>query len=188
MYKFTLFLFALLLISCNDTPPPTTVAPETTAKTEETKPKTQEEAFDKMKSELATTDKDFEGAEMLPSIDISVLENLWENCDFVDYVYYDLPISASLDNEASIKSSIQHVASNPAGKINGCKAIGRVFYQIEGENVLQGDIYFSKGCTYFLWLDSKGKYFAGNMMMDSALKFFASNIQAAMGKISAQNK
>ncbi|MGK0366020.1 MAG: hypothetical protein ACI85O_003090 [Saprospiraceae bacterium] len=188
MHKFTFFLLGLLLISCNETTPSTQATSEPTTKTEETIPKNKQEAFDKIKSGLATTQKDFEGADMLPSIDISVLENLWENCDFVDYVYYELPISASLDNKNSIQSSIQHIAEQPAAKINGCKAIGRVFYQIEGENVLQGDIYFSRGCTYFLWLDDKGKYFAGNVMMDSALKFFASNIQAAMGKIPAKKE
>ena len=186
MHKFTLFLFVLLLVSCNQSAPKAESATET--KVEESAPKTKEEAFDKAKSEMATTAKDFEGVDMLPSIELSTLENLWENCDFVDYVYYELPISASLDNQSSIRSSIQHIAEQPAAKTNGCKALGRVFYQIEGENVLQGDIYFSRGCTYFLWLDSKGKYFAGNMMMDSAMKFFASNIQAAMGKVPGQNK
>lgn len=186
MYKFTLFLFGLLLISCNETAPAAQETSETITKTEDTAPKNKKDAFDKVKSEMSTTEKDFEGVDMLPSIDISMLENLWAKCDFVDYVYYELPISASLDNQSSIRSSIQHIAEQPAAKINGCKAIGRVFYQIEGENVLQGDIYFSRGCTYFLWLDDKGKYFAGNLMMDSAMKFFASNIQAAMGKIPAQ--
>lgn len=187
MYKFTLFLLGFLLMSCNDTAPDK-ANPEPTAKTEEVIPKTRKEAFNKTKSKLSTTVEDFEGLEMLPSIDLAVLENLWENCDFVDYVYYELPISASLDNDGAIKSSIRHIAEQPAAKTNGCKAIGRVFYQIEGENILQGDIYFTRGCTYFLWLDSQGKYFAGNMMMDSALKFFASNIQAAMGKINAQKQ
>ncbi len=188
MHKFTFFLFVLLFVSCNETTPETKQAPEIKIKTEEAVPETKKDVFEKIKSELATTQEAFEGGEMLPSIDISVLENLWENCDYVDYVYYDLPISASLDNKSSIQSSIKHIAENSAAKINGCKAIGRVFYQIEGENTLQGDIYFTKGCTYFLWLDSKGKYFAGNQMMDSAFKFFVSNIQAAMGKVSGQNK
>ena len=188
MHKFTLFLFGLVLISCNEAPPKADTNSESINKTEEAVPKTKQEAFDKVKSEMATKQTDLEGVDMLPSIDLSMLENLWANCDFVDYVYYELPISASLDNQSSIRSSIQHIAEQPAAKINGCKAIGRVFYQVEGENILQGDIYFSQGCTYFLWLDSKGKYFAGNLMMDSALKFFASNIQAAMGKVPAQNK
>lgn len=188
MHKFSFFLFVLLLVSCNEPNPKAADNAETTTKTEEAAPKNKEEAFEKAKTEMATTEKDFAGVDMLPSIEVSVLENLWENCDFVDYVYYELPISASLDNKNSIQSSVRHIAANPAAKISGCKAIGRVFYQIDGENVLQGDIYFSKGCTYFLWLDSKGKYFAGNLMMDSAMKFFASNIQAAMGKIPAQNK
>jgi hypothetical protein len=187
MHKFTLFLFGLLLISCGETTPATQTAADTATKTEEAIPATKQDAFEKIKAEMATTEKDFEGVEMLPSIDISVLENLWANCDYVDYVYYELPISASLDNQNSIRSSIQHIAENPAAKINGCKAIGRVFYQVKGENVLQGDIFFERGCTYFLWLDSKGKYFAGNVMMDSAMKFFASNIQAASGKVPTQN-
>lgn len=186
MHKFTLFLLTLLLVACNERPPAADANVETITKAE--KPKNKEEAFDQAKSEMSTKQTDLEGAEMLPSIDLSMLENLWENCDFVDYVYYKLPISASLDNQTSIRSSIQHIAEQPAAKVEGCKAIGRVFYQIEGENVLQGDIFFSRGCTYFLWLDKKGKYFAGNLMMDSAMKFFASNIQAAMGKVPAQNK
>jgi len=190
MYKLTLFLFSLLLISCGEKTPAVDANSDVSTKTEEAVPKakTKQEAFENAKSEMATKQNDFVGVDLLPSIDISVLENLWENCDFVDYVYYELPISASLDNQASIRSSIQHIAEQPAAKINDCKAIGRVFYQIEGENVLQGDIYFSRGCTYFLWLDKKGKYFAGNLMMDSALKFFANNIQAAMGKIPVQKK
>ena len=186
MYKFILFFLVLIFASCNETAPSTDAKTETTT-AEATKPITKQEAFENVKSKMATKQEDFANVEMLPSIDISVLENLWENCDFVDYVYYELPISASLDNQSSIRSSIQHIAEQPAAKINNCKAIGRVFYQIEGENVLQGDIYFTRGCTYFLWLDKKGKYFAGNLMMDAAIKFFASNIQAANGRVPAQN-
>jgi len=184
MYKFTLFLFGLLLISCNQDTPAT--QENATTPTEEKAPTNKQEAFEKAKADMASTAESFSGVEMLPSIDISVMENLWANCDYVDYVYYELPISASLDNKQSIQSAIQHIAENPAGKIPTCKAIGRVFYQVEGENTLQGDIFFSEGCTYFLWLDKKGKYFAGNLMMDSAMKFFASNIQAARGKVPQQ--
>lgn len=129
-----------------------------------------------------------EQGQEFPSVELKVLENLWEKADFVDYVYYKLPISASLDNPKSIKSAIAHIAENPAVKSPNCKAIGRVFYQIEGENALQGDIFFSQGCTYFLWVDDKGKYYAGNQMMDSAIQFFQNNIQAAAGVVPGQGK
>lgn len=184
MSKYFFFAaFSFLLLSCGDTTPAATTEEAPVVE----KPKTKDEIFAEVKAELASKPSDFEGMETLPSIGLEVLENLWENCDFVDYVYYELPISASLDKQGSIRTAISHIEETPVAKLPGCKAIGRVFYQIEGENVLQGDIFFTKGCTYFLWVDKKGKYFAGNLMMDSAIQFFASNIQAAQGNITPQN-
>ncbi len=182
MLRFFTFLLVLtLLAACGDTENTPTVTTENTPKKNTEKPASKQEAFDNLKGELATGGAAYEAAEKLPSVELKVLENLWLNADYVDYVYYELPISASLDNQNAIQSAVAHIAEQPAGKIPGCKAIGRVFYQIEGENVLQGDIFFSKGCTYFLWVDDQGTYYAGNLMMDSALKFFASNIKAATG-------
>lgn len=179
MIKYSYFILcALLCFSCGE---PTTG--NTATQEPSSQPQTKEEAFEKAKQEMATKVEDLKEGQAFPSIDVSVLENLWENCDFVDYVYYELPISASLDNQASIRSALSHVADQAAAKLPNCKALGRVFYQIDGENVLQGDIFFSKGCTYFLWVDNKGKYYAGNLMMDTGMKFFASNIQAAQGKV-----
>lgn len=175
MNKFTFLILGLLFFSCNN---PAASDSTTSAKTENTvveKPK-----------KGATTSADFANIETLPSIELSMLENLWAKCDFIDYVYYELPISASLDNQNSIRTAISHIAENPAGKLPGCKAIGRVFYQIDGENVLQGDIYFSNGCTYFIWLDKKSKPYAGNMMMESGIQFFTSNVNAAMGNVPKQ--
>ena len=37
--------------------------------------------------------------EFLPSVPIEKLEYLWANCDYVDYVFFELPISMSLDQK-----------------------------------------------------------------------------------------
>lgn len=185
MNKLLFFFIVLGLFSCGNA----TETPDTPTETVETvpaptkTPAAKADPFDMLKEELSTKPKDFDPASMLPSIEVSVLENLWENCTFVDYVYYQLPISASLDNQNAIRSAISHIAENPAGKIAGCKPLGRVFYQTDGEVALQGDIFFTKGCTYFLWADTKGKYYAANMMTDTGFKFFANNIKAASGSI-----
>ena len=182
MYRLLFSLSCILfLFACNEPQETKTIDKPKVEKTDA--PVSKQEAFENLKGELSTSKEVYDAAEKLPSIQLYVLKNLWENADYVDYLYYDLPISASLDNKGAIQSAVAHVAEQPAAKIPNCKPIGRVFYQIKGENVLQGDIFFSKGCTYFLWVDKKGGYYAGNLMMDSALKFFASNIQAARGSI-----
>ena len=98
-------------------------------------------------------------ATTLPSLPMDILKNLWDNCDYVDYVFYNLPISMSLNNQPSIQNSLSHIASDPAPVLPQCKSIGRLFYQIKGENVQMAEIYFTAGCTYFVFLkDDKPAY------------------------------
>jgi hypothetical protein len=98
-------------------------------------------------------------AATLQSLPIERLEYLWENCDFIDYVFYTLPLSMSLDNKPSIQNALTHVASEPAPLLPQCKSIGRLFFVVKGENVEMAELYFSPGCTYYVWLkDDKPAY------------------------------
>ena len=106
----------------------------------------------------------------LPSIPMDVLKNLWDNCDNVDYVFYNLPISMNLNNKPSIQNALSHIASDPAPLQPQCKAIGRIFYMIKGENVQMADIYFTSGCTYFVFLvDDKPAY--SNFMTPEGVQY-----------------
>lgn len=117
--------------------------------------------------------------EFLPSVPVEKLEYLWTNCDYVDYVFYELPISMSLDTKNSIQYVLSHIAENPASLRPDCKPIGRIFYQVEGENYLEADLYFSNGgCTYFVFLeDGKPKY--GNYMTEDGAKYMNNNLSQA---------
>ena len=111
----------------------------------------------------------------LPSPPLVTLEYLWENCDYVDYVFYELPFSMSLQEPAAIKNAISHFASDPAPMKPGCKPIGRLFFQVKGENIIETDMYFSEGCTYFVFIeDQKPKYSA--YMTPEAVQFMNNNL------------
>ena len=98
-------------------------------------------------------------AATLPGVPMEVVKNLWEHCDYVDYLFYNLPISMSLNNQPSIRNALSHIASDAAPTPPQCKSIGRIFYQIKGENVQMAEIYFTPGCTYFVFLkDDKPAY------------------------------
>jgi len=114
----------------------------------------------------------------LPSIPLETVEYLWANCDYVDYVFYELPISMSLDNQRSVQYVLQHISDAPAPLLPECKPIGRIFYQVKGENVLMADLYFSQGCTYFVFLENdKPKY--ANYMTEKGVAYLNDNFKQA---------
>jgi len=110
-------------------------------------------------------------AATLPGIPMDLMKNLWDNCDYVDYVFYNLPISMSLDNKASIQNALTHVASEPAPMPPQCKSIGRIFYQIKGENVQMAEIYFTPGCLYFVFLGQDEKPAYCNYMTPEGVQY-----------------
>lgn len=109
----------------------------------------------------------------LPSIPKEKLEYLWNNCDVIDYVFYTLPISMNVENPDAVRNALTHVASEPAPMLPQCKAIGRIFYQVKGENVLMADMYFSEGCTYYVFLENDKPAYA-NYITPQAVQYFNS--------------
>ena len=107
----------------------------------------------------------------LPGIPMEMLKNLWDNCDGMDYVFYNLPISMSLDNQPSIQNALSQIAEKPAAVLPQCKSIGRIFFMIEGENILMAELYFAPECTYFVFLqDDKPAY--ANYMTSHGVQYF----------------
>jgi len=97
----------------------------------------------------------------------------------VDYIFYNYPFTLSLTEKGSIQFSTRHFAEEPAPLRPECKAAGRVTYQINGDIVLEGDFFFSTGCTYFVFYEKQEKKFA-NYMTDDGIKYFNEQIQQAL--------
>ncbi len=149
MYR--LFLFAILLISfsCNNA------------------------------SESAAEETTEAAAEpTLNSLPVESVQYLWENCDYIDYMFYYLPISMSLNEKGAIQYALRHISADAAIINPECKPIGRVFYQVKGENALEADIFFQEGCTYFKFLNNNKPVFA-NYMTDDGIKYLNDNIKKA---------
>lgn len=109
----------------------------------------------------------------LPSITMEELKNLWDNSNQVDYIYYDLPISTSLSDVYSIQQSLRHVSETPVPLEvkNKCKPISRVFYKNSGKDLMEAEIYFSQGCTFFVFF-KEGKPAYSNLMTNDGVKYF----------------
>ncbi|MBI1226175.1 MAG: hypothetical protein GC192_13150 [Bacteroidetes bacterium] len=115
----------------------------------------------------------------LPSVPLELLEQLWNEGTQVDYIFYNYPFTMSLSEKPSIQYAVRHIAEQPAPLRPECKAMGRVTYQIKGNIVLEGDFYFSTGCTYFVFEKNRVKTYA-NYMTEDGVKYFNEQIKNAM--------
>jgi hypothetical protein len=117
----------------------------------------------------------------LPSISMEELKILWDNCNQVDYIYYDLPISTSLDDQYSIQQGLRHISETPVplNVKNNCKPLGRIFYKDEGEDLIEAEIYFATGCTFFVFF-KEGKPAYSNLMTGDGIKHFTDIMQKAL--------
>jgi hypothetical protein len=120
-----------------------------------------------------------EPAATLPSVSLALLERIWKEGTQVDYIFYDYPFTMSLNDQPSIQYALKQIAENPAPLKPECKPAGRVSYQIKGNIVLEGDFYFSTGCTYFVFEENRQKKYA-NYMTDEGIKYFNNQIQQAL--------
>ena len=149
-----LLLYVLTLAACNQdkpsAPPPSTTPPPPAAP-----------------------------AATLPSVSLDLLKNIFEQGTQVDYIFYNYPFTMSLTDKPSIQFAVRHIAEQPAPLKPECKAMGRVSYQIKGDIVLEGDFYFSTGCTYFVFEKNRVKTYA-NYMTDEGIKYFNEQIKNDM--------
>ncbi len=158
MYKFLIpFLITMMFVSCNSS----------------------EDQADKQNASDATPSAN---AIYLPSITMAELNILWEYCNQVDYIYYDLPFSTNLDDQYSIQQSLRHISETPVPLAvkNNCKPISRVFYKNSGEDLIEAEVYFSEGCTFFVFFKD-GKPAFSNLMTETGVKHYSDVLQKAAG-------
>lgn len=134
------------------------------------------ESADKNDQENNTTVQVEQSA--LPIPPIETLEYLYENCSHIDYVFYDLPFSMSLDDVSSIRKTLAHISTSPAPEKATCKPMGRIFFDVGVETKLDAEFYFSSGCVYFIFYeDGKKKY--SSYMTPDAVKYMNNYISQA---------
>ena len=115
--------------------------------------------------------KTSQAVENLPSITIEIMKKLYEQCDYVDYLFYESNFSMSMNSKPSIQQTLTHV-SEGVPKLNpNCKSIGRVFYEIQGNTEIEAEIYFSDECQYFVFMKGNKKIYANNITGDGVAHF-----------------
>lgn len=153
---FTILCLAFFAFSCNNTEKATA----SKTKTENT-------------SQLPTipTKIKSNGKALYPSIPFGTIKALYEKCDYVDYSFNNLPFTISRQEPNDLRHSLAQIAQEVALIDENCPPFGRMIYYKDGNVALEGLIYFSKGCNYFVFLENNQPKYA-NFMTPSGIQFF----------------
>jgi len=118
-------------------------------------------------------------AQGLPKIPNSLMQKLIDSTDYVDYLFYDMDFSMSMDNKQGVMYSLAKIGDEVAPVSPTCKPIGRIFYQIKGRNAAEADLYFSKDCTYLVFMKDNAPVYA-NRMSEVGKTFLNNQFSAIM--------
>ena len=152
----------ILLVSCQDNSKQTAASSqqETTSTTEE-----------------HTTTQANQGEKLYQSVPLDTLMMLFQQCDYIDYVFYYTNFSVSQSNQPDIQQSLRYISENPPFIKDECKPQGHIFFQVNGDNRLEADLYFQAGCTYYVFYkDGKPAY--ANELMPSGIQFYNNIFQS----------
>lgn len=112
-----------------------------------------------------------------PSIDLGRMEFLWNNATYMDATFYNLPISINQSELEQIRSTIATVGAEPIVVPTGASPIAHIWFQVNGKNVEEADLYFQDDCVGYVWFEN-GKPAYSNQLTKEGVMFYNNIIQS----------
>lgn len=158
----SLLIVVSLFFGCNDTTP-------------------NEATNNSNQQQVANTDT----LQTLPNLSAEDVENLMNNTDRIDYIFYNYGKSINQTEKVSIQNMIRQITTIPQGDINCAIPFCKIIFYKTADKLSEGEIHFGNGCAYFIFSDADGKPQYASKMGDSGILFFndlIANFNAATGQ------
>ena len=108
----------------------------------------------------------------LPSITFEEMKVIYEGADFIDIIFYNVDFSMSINNKTNIQKRVGFVSTKVAQINPNWKAMGRIFFQKNGEMLAEADMYYDDQCRYFVF-QKNGKAAYANDITPQGQAYFA---------------
>jgi hypothetical protein len=112
-----------------------------------------------------------------PSIELSRLEYLFDNATYMDATFYNLPVSINQSSLDQIRTTLGGIGVDPATIAPNCAPAGHIWFQVNGKNIEEADIYFQQGCVAYVWYEN-GKPAYSNQMTEAGAGFYQNIINS----------
>jgi hypothetical protein len=116
-----------------------------------------------------------------PGLPVAKMQELFQAVDYIDFVFYYTNFSMNQSNEQSIKATLGHVANEVPIIDPSCQPIGSIFFQAQGKELMQAELYFTEQCVYYIFLENGQRTYA-NKMTPVGFKFYQQIFSQAAGQ------
>ncbi len=99
----------------------------------------------------------------LPSISFEEMKEIHEQCDFIDFIFYKFDFSMSVNARTNVQKIVGFVTPNIPALNPECQPTGRIFFQKNGELMIEADMYFDDVCQYFVFYKDGKQVYANDM-------------------------
>jgi len=123
------------------------------------------------KDELWATKSNEVKVSTLPSITFPEMKAIYEECDFIDIIFYNVEFSMSVNNKSNIQKMVGFVSTDVAQVNPACKAMGRLFFQKNGELMVEADMYYDDQCQYFVFQKNGKNAYANDITPEGQAYF-----------------
>lgn len=138
--------------------------------------------LDACKSSVADSTDKKEESSALKALPKSMIDKMYAEVDYIDYLWHDLPFSLSQEEKESINTNISFISDEAVPVIpEGCKAIGRKVYNIKGNTYLTADVYFTPSCQFYVFLEGEKPIYASKMTAQG-VTFYTQVIESQTSK------
>ena len=100
---------------------------------------------------------------LYPSLPADKMGELYNTVDYIDFVFYYANFSMNQSDDASIKATMTHVSSEVPDIVPSCQPIGSLFFQAQGKELIQAELYYTDQCVYYIWLQNGQRTYANRM-------------------------
>lgn len=115
----------------------------------------------------------------LSGLPIEIKKNLFENCDYIDYTFFNFNFAMSQGEPQAIKSNISLLSEEVQPTIPpACKPIGRKYYHVDGQIVMEAELYFGDNCYFYIYKDGHQSLY-GNKLSQQGINFYLNLINQA---------
>lgn len=100
---------------------------------------------------------------LYPSLPAERMRELYNNVDYIDFVFYYTNFSMNQSDDSSIKATLSNVSTEVPGIDPACQPIGSLFFQSNGQELIQAELFFTENCVYYIWLENGQRTYANKM-------------------------
>jgi len=107
----------------------------------------------------------------LPSITEAEMQNIFNKCDYIDFIFYNMDFSISVNDKNNVKQVVNFVdRAQPPANLT-CPTMGRIIFQHNGEILIEADMHYSDECKHFIFFkDNKPTY--ANKISSQGITYF----------------